>query len=355
MSPSPTKLIDLTTKTQELHVQLDASPVYDCLAAMYLVVNWAADRGFEVERRWVAHARSRLRPTLRRDLRFFARKGGVLMNAVALLAQRPGASVLEFIKIVASRPPDELVERLLTAPHGARPVAPLLREVLHSRTEATLRSFLATYPQEFDRHRLRTLLSSEPSEVKDRLLDLLRSFYGQVYQQEEGRVLPLLRADIQTKTNLMSALAPSDLVERATGGYTISPDSGIRHVVLAPSFFFRPYNLLCEYPGVRVFIYPLDATGLQGASPIRELERIFRALGEQTRLRILQMLVDREMYLQEIADRLRVTHVTAIHHLSILRAARLVRVVERRNLKYYSLCRETATEAGARIAQLLES
>ncbi len=349
------KVIDLTTKTQELHVQLDASPVYDFLAAMYLVENWTADAGFEVERMWVARARAKLGASMRRDLRFFAKKRGVIMSAVTLLAQRPGSSVREFIKAVDATAPGELLERLLTAPRGARTAAPLLREVLHAPKEAPLRAFLAAYPREFDPRRLRALLTMDSGEVKHRLGDLLRGFYGQVYQREEGRVLPLLRADIQTKTSLLAVVPPNELVERATGGYTISPDSGMTHVVLAPAYFFRPYNLLCEYPGVRVFIYPLDVTGAQEASPTRELERVFRALSEQTRLRILQLLSEREMYVQEIADHLGVTHVTAIHHLALLRAAHLVRVVERHNLKYYSLRRETVAEAGTRLAQLLKT
>jgi DNA-binding transcriptional ArsR family regulator len=188
--------------------------------------------------------------------------------------------------------------------------------------------------------------------VSARLVDLLRSFYGKVYQQEERTVLPLLASDVQVKKSMLRGEPPSAVVERATGGYGISPESGTAHVVLAPSFFFRPYNLLCEYPGVRVIIYPLDLSSPQ-TSPVRELERFFRALSEQTRLKILQMLADREMYLQEIADRLNLTHVTAIHHLAILRAAQLVRVVDRHHVKYYSLRRESLTGISIRMTELL--
>ncbi len=349
------KVIDLTTKTQDLHLRLDASPVYDFLAALYLVENWTADQGFEIERGWITRVRSAVGAPLRRDLSLFAKKRGVLMSAVALLEQRPGASVREFTKAVAATPPMELVERLLTAPRSARPTAPLLRAVLGSRKESVVRAFLAAYPREFDVARVRMLIAIDPAEVRDRLVGLLRGFYGKMYQQEEGTVLPLLQQDVQAKAALVGTIPAGELVERATGGYTITPESGITQVVLAPSFFFRPYNLLCEYPGVRVFIYPLDEKGAQGTSPTRELGRLFRALGEETRLRTLQMLVEREMYLQEIADRLGVTHVTAIHHLALLRAARLVRVVERHNLKYYSLRRDTVTEVGARLTQLLRS
>ncbi len=349
------KVIDLTTKPQELHVQFDPSPVYDFLAAMYLVENWMPNEGYEVDRAWVVRARAALGPTLRRDLRLFARKGGMLMGAVSLLAQRPGVSIREFIRAVSGTRPAVLLERLVTAPHGARTAAPLLSEFLASRKESALRAYVAEYPREFDRRRLRVLLTMTPGEAGSRLVDLLKGFYGKVYQREEETVLPLLRADIQAKRSLMSTMPASEVVERATGGYTMSPESGGTHVVLSPSMCFRPYNLLCEYPGVRVYIYPLDSTTDQEASPIRELERLFRALSEPTRLRILQMLADREMYLQEIADHLGVTHVTAIHHLARLRAARLVRVVERHHLKHYSLRRETVADVGPRVTKLLLS
>lgn len=345
------KVIDLTTKSAELHVQLDPSPVYDFLAALYLVENWSPEKGFDVDRTWVVHARDHLGSALRDDLRLFAKKGGILMGVVALLAQRPGVSVREFIKAVGSTPPGEMLARVLAAPHGARAVAPQLPEVLGSPNAAAIRAFLAAYPSEFDRSRLRRVLTMGPRRVSARLVDLLRGFYGKVYQQEEPTVLPLLVSDVQAKMGMLRTESPSAVVEHATGGYAISPERGT-HVVLAPSFFFRPYNLLCEYPGVRVFIYPLDVNSPQ-PSPVRELERFFRALSEQTRLKILLLLADREMYLQEIADRVNISHATAIHHLALLRAAHIVRVVDRQHVKYYSLRRESLAQVGARMGELL--
>ena len=348
------KVIDLTTRTQALHVRLDPSPVYDLLAAMYVAENWTPERGFEVDRRWIRRARNSLGPALRKDLWLFARERGLIMGLVSLLEQRPGISVREFIKTVASAPPPDLVERILTAPRAARPTASLLRDAMRLRHEAAVKAFLAAYPKEFGRTRVREVVSTDAGEVRDRLVGLLRGFYEKVYVQEEALVLPLLHTDLRAKEALAEVMPAAELVERATGGFTIGPDSGITQVVLAPSYFFRPYNLMSEYPGVRVFIYPLDLTGDQPTSPARLLARLFKALGDETRLRILQMLAEREMYLQEIANRLGVTHVTAIHHLALLRAARLVRVVERGNLKYYHLRREMAAEVGTRVKQWLQ-
>jgi len=347
------KVIDLTGKAQGLSVRLDPSPVYDMLAALFLAENWAGERGFEIERRWAQHAREALGAALRRDLRLFTRERGFVMGLASFLAGRPGAAVPEFLRLLAAAPPPEVVERMLTAPRAARPLAPLLREVIRTRREEAVRAFLAAYPEEYEAGRVREIVTSPPGEVHQRLLRLLRAFYATVYQQEEARVLPLLRADVEARAARLADLPPEEVVERATGGIAVGPDAEISQVVLAPSYFSRPYNLITEYPGVRVFVYPVDLAPAGAGSPARAAALLFKALGDETRLRILQMLAEREMYLQEIANRLGVTHVTAIHHLALLRAAQLVRAIERGNLKYYQLRRETAADIGGRLRELL--
>jgi len=347
------KVIDLTSKSVGLTVRLDASPVYDLLAALFVAENWDPDRGFEIDRKWVQQARGALDPELRRDLRLFVHERGFVIGLTSFLAGRTGATVPEFVKLVAAAPPREVVERILTAPRAARPAVPLLREALRTRRESVIRHFLAAYPEEYEAARVREIVTSPPGEVQQRLLRLLRGFYGSVYHQDEARVVPLLRADAEAKAALAAQLAPGEFIERATGGIAVGPDAEISQVVLAPSYFFRPYNLVSEYPGVRLFIYPVDLTPGGAASPVEEMARLCKALGDETRLRILQMLAEREMYLQEIANRLGVTHVTAIHHLAQLRAAYLVRSVERGGLKFYQLRSETTAQLGGRLLEVL--
>lgn len=347
------KVIDLTSKVQSLSVRLDPSSVYDMLAALFITENWGSDRGFEIERKWVQNSRVALPAEPRRDLRLFARERGFVIGLTSFLASRPGMSVTDFLKVLAAAPPAEVVERMLTAPRAARPAAPILREAIRTRRESAVREFLAAYPEEYEPSRLREIITSPPGEIHQRLLRLLRAFYGNVYEQEEARVQPILRADVEAKAQLVGALPPEELIERATGGMTIVPGAEISQVVLAPSYFFRPYNLISEYPGVRLFIYPVDLTPGDVEPPTRALASLLKALGDETRLRILQMLAEREMYLQEIANRLGVTHVTAIHHLALLRAAHLVRAIERGNLKYYQLRQDTVAELGGRLRDLV--
>jgi DNA-binding transcriptional ArsR family regulator len=93
-----------------------------------------------------------------------------------------------------------------------------------------------------------------------------------------------------------------------------------------------------------VYIYPI-ATAPPSDVPPPELVRFYKALGDETRLRLLRLLAGREMYLQELARALGVSHVTVIHHITLLRAAQLVRVVERENFKYYGLRPERMRDA----------
>jgi len=346
------KVIDLTSRSTGLAVRVDPSPVYDLLAALFVVENWDPERGFEIDRRWVQDARGALDATLRRDLRLFTHERGFMIGLTAFLAGRTGATISEFFRLVAGASPREVVERMLTAPRAAHPAAPLLREVLRTRREDAVREFLAAYPREYEAGRVREIVTSPPGEVQQRLLRLLRGFHGRVYAREEARLAPLLRADAEAKTALAAQLPPAEFIERTTGGIAVAPDAEIAQVVLAPSYFFRPYNLISEYPGVRLFIYPVDLTPGERDSPVQELARQCKALGDETRLRILQMLAEREMYLQEIANRLGVSHVTAIHHLALLRAARLVRSVERGGLKFFQLRPETTAQISRRVREL---
>jgi len=346
------KIIDLTTKTQPFQVRLDPSPVYDLLAAMYLVENWTPDREFEIDRRWVGRARKALGQVFRKDLRLFGKQRGFLMGLTSLLEDRPGASVPEFLSSLRASRPVDLLEDMLTAPRAARPVGPVIHNALIDPTDLAVQAAVGAYPAEFEAARVRAILALGADEAHARLVGLVSGFYERVYLNEEPQVVPILRADVEAKQALAAALPPVELVERASGGFRINPESEITRVVLAPTYHFRPYNLMSEYPGARVFIYPV-ATGAADPPAARELTLLFKALGDETRLRVLHMLGERDMYLQEIANRLGVTHVTAIHHLALLRAAHLVRVVERQSKNYYQRRPESGDEISARLNDLL--
>jgi len=85
---------------------------------------------------------------------------------------------------------------------------------------------------------------------------------------------------------------------------------------------------------------------------VQVLARLFRVLGEPTRVSILMSLQDRECNVGELCRRLHLAQPTASHHLGILRAHGLV--VGRREGKevFYSVVAERFASA-ARAARVL--
>ena len=130
----------------------------------------------------------------------------------------------------------------------------------------------------------------------------------------------------------------------------------MRRVILAPSYFSRPYNYLLGGDGWRLFGYPIADAVLDGADPSAPplaVVRLHRALGDDTRLRMLKLLSSRDWYLTEIAQQLELSKPTIKHHLILLRAAGLVTLTEEGGLSYYSLRRATIKTIGDSLREFL--
>ncbi len=340
------KVIDLTAPQRMLRVRIDPSPAYDFLACLFVLERYDDGLGFDVSRGWVERARAALGSELRADLALFLPARGRTLGLVGVLDRHPGLPIRGFIKRVVSTPAEEVLELMLAESLADRHSLPLLRAAIGGPA-AAVEAFLAVAHSEVDRDALRRLLGLYPSEAKARLVRLLREAYTRVYMPQEAEVTPLLEREVAALTRRAATATPTAVVEHATGGFVIGPDTPLAGVVLAPTFFFRPYNLITAYRGIRVFIYPVEPSPARETPP-PDLVRLYKALGDETRLRILRLLAGREMYLQELANAIGVSHVTVLHHMAILRAAHVVQVVERENLKYYRLragrAREAATQ-----------
>ncbi len=73
------------------------------------------------------------------------------------------------------------------------------------------------------------------------------------------------------------------------------PEQRIHRVVLAPTYFGRPYNSLAKVGDVQLVCYPIADSSLGAAdrlSPPAATVRLYRALGDGSRLRILRLLAD---------------------------------------------------------------
>jgi DNA-binding transcriptional ArsR family regulator len=171
----------------------------------------------------------------------------------------------------------------------------------------------------------------------------------------EERLAGMLAHDVAARRREIAGLPVTDAVERTTGGIRFGRDAGLTRVILAPSYFARPYNYLFGESDWRMYCYPIadasldaDPSALPGATV-----RLFKALGDESRLRILRLLADGDLYLTEIADRMSLSKPTVKHHMVLLRAAGLVSVTETGGLTYYSLRRDRLADASGDLQRLV--
>lgn len=309
-----------------------------------------------IDAAWRIAARESLSAPLRRDLRhaFEDHDDGKAIAGWALIPLviadrdvRTAADVVAFAGRVGAR---ELVgsacfdeemtgTRALADRYFAGEVA-LHDDVVASAPEA-LRSAL-------DR------LMREPGMELRGLRRILRA-WEERFATVEPRVAQMQARDVAARRGDLERLSLGDFIERATNGVRWTPDAGIRRVFLVPSYFGRPYNYIFAGEGWHMFAYPLAETALDGdpgAVP-QATVRLFKALGDDSRMRILRYLADGDLYLTEIAERMALSKPTVKHHLAQLRAAGLVTVTETGGLTYYSLRRDRVAEAGPDLARYL--
>lgn len=220
-----------------------------------------------------------------------------------------------------------------------------------------------------DRAAIDTLLAAWPDHKQgwlSRLLVDADALVGEVatlmtawlplYQEVEPRVRAIIERDADLRTADIASLRPADLIERTTAGIRWLSEPGVRRVVLAPSYLVRPYNFTFTGEDWRLFIYPVSDSALEPHDPLappQSVLRLHRALGDDTRLRILRLLKDRDWYLTEIAERLELSKPTIKHHLAQLRAAGLVTLTEEGGLSYYSLRRDRLDDATSELVRFL--
>jgi len=230
---------------------------------------------------------------------------------------------------------DELVDRVLDGDDAALPeIAELMEDYKREERLEVLR---------------------EPEQAVSDLNDVL-DYWSGVFTPIESRVGDIIERDYELRAADRETLSPVDLIERTTGGIRWLPEAGVRRVILAPSYFSRPYNFLMNAADWRLFGYPVSDDALEANDPLsapQSVVRLHRALGDETRLRILKLLAGRDLYLTEIAQQLDLSKPTIKHHLALLRSAGLVTITESGTVVYYSLRRNRLDDASADIKRFL--
>ena len=299
-------------------VAVDHGLAYEALIGLALFIGGEADSTYEMGEAWLKALRRKGSPQLR--------------SAGRELMGREGYGVVGLTGLVH-------------AAGGKRTVAELVARLRKDRSDETRRALLHCEPQDAD-----AILRGEPAATK-KFLDHLPQHardLGRRVIATDGRALatdladllelwnreifaelgPTLEADLDASalaaSRLSRQLPPDRFIVRMTRGVEYRPEPWIDTVVLVPSVLNRPWVDITEYKGTKFFLYPASAGTV---SPDVELVEVYKALGDETRLRILRLMSEGVGSLTELAEKLGLAKSTIHGHLVILRMAGLTRSV----------------------------
>jgi DNA-binding transcriptional ArsR family regulator/sarcosine oxidase gamma subunit len=179
------------------------------------------------------------------------------------------------------------------------------------------------------------VLALDGSTLRSRLVDVVAAWNEAVFAPTLDEIRPLLERDAEEKRALAAALPPGEFIVRATGGiqYTAPPE--IHDVVFFPTWWFRPWVFLSEHKNARIFGYSISASGGDGSVvDLGDLARLYKALGDEKRLALLELLRRGPLALGDAARTVGLSKSTAHHHLAILRQAGLVLIREDQEKSY---------------------
>lgn len=188
-------------------------------------------------------------------------------------------------------------------------------------------------------------LLREPTEWRDLLLSGLQRFWERIYheQWQQSRDQLVRSVEYHRRRNYTGDFATifTAVTGRQVPDGVRSRLEEIEHVRFVPSLYLGPY-VTFQFNGSIVTVHyngqgPLVTETTAGA-PIEELYHPLTALADKTRLAIVAMLDGRELYAQEIVDRLGISQSAVSRHLQLMVDMKVLNVRRgERGAKFYSI------------------
>ena len=200
-------------------------------------------------------------------------------------------------------------------------------------------------------------LIADPEQLKRRTIALYQGVWEAVYQEARAAEVPMLR-EAGLRGAAFSDRGFSEAYAALTGQRVPEvlerPPATFTRVAFCPSAHLGGFVSYIAYePDLIVYFSaphfinrcrerdaapsPPTASDRSSASAQVDLLDAARALADPTRLRMLDLLLEGELYAQEIVGRLGVAQSAVSRHLSQLERAGLVTVEARRGSKYYAV------------------
>lgn len=316
--PSTAQRVKGAPAPRRLPVAVDWGLGYEVLIALEMFIGSEDAHSYEVGPAWFKTVHQRASRGLT-DLasKVFGKRGYGVVALAGLARDTGGRSVAALASRVRQDKRGDFKWAML---HGE----PSLRAGIQSGEPEALKRYLKHFHSKSERDAAMRFIEADPHQLAVQVADLIERFDREIFSEIGPPLEGDLKASAQSVSRLARQLPWDRLIIKATQGVEYRAEPWIDSVVLVPSILNRPWVDISEYEGTKFFFYPVSR---EAATPDAQLVEVYKALGDETRLRILRLLSGGESNLTEIAQKLGLAKSTVHGHMRILRVSGLTRSV----------------------------
>jgi DNA-binding transcriptional ArsR family regulator len=357
------KVRDLTAAARQIPIEVDGVGTYEAVLAMWTAFNpEESGSGFDLGANWLAAVQEATPEDLAEEIRAL---GG------------PHCSLwLSLLGLVASAPhphdPDRVLDWLATinpqrlrrwilgyVGHHADPG--LIEQAADGDMEAVRRIVAEGRVEGKDEDgavdKIASILEVPGEELRDRMVRTVGRFRREVYARFEDEYTAAIGRAAAAQRATSTRESAKTVIEEVTNGLDYEIPLGVTRVILVPSVVLRPLSLIDQHRDMLLVFYGMADEFIDSdpEAPPSWLVKTYKALSDERRLRIVRRLSEGETTLDELTDLLGLSKSTVHHHMSVLRAAGLVRVHLKEQASKESKTYELRTQALGNAGAFLDS
>ena len=341
---------------QPAAVDVDHGTAYELVLGLRMLVDDEEPGSYTLGGDWIERTAKALGTTTLAAVDRYSGGHELLFGyLLALAAETPGArDGADFLETLAATSPRDLRlfqlgHRLETFRNGVS------RETIERAADGSTsaaRELLAGC-LDWQRAAYEHVLAVDADDAKRDLETACRGWFDTVLHPDEAATARVLKRSARAARALAVRLPVEDLVDSLTRGIRYSPEPGIRRILLVPHVVSRPWSIFTEAWDTKIVCYGVAESQITGDAPPDPLVAAYKALGDETRLRILRRLADGPASLQELTQLVGLAKSTVHGHLLVLRTGGLV-IADVSRKTGYRLRRETLAESAALLETYLD-
>jgi len=297
----------------------------------------------------------------------FAYQAHIPQFCVPTNQESPGSFTGE-LAALASTPDDRAALEFSRCLLGDAPLHDL--RLRHAATMDAIRTAAQAMPSAS--RELALLVLNEPQAVMERFRVLLASYWEAAFEEEWAQFQPILVDGINRAANVIAdsglmafleGLRPDVRVDRQADAFSLNRGhdhevrlAGDDILLLVPSVYVWPdVQVTCDTPWPYALVYPAPqvVTKARSGTPPQELLTGIRALGDDTRLRVLRIVAEEPRSTQELAALAHVSEATMSKHLRTLTEAGLLSSTRDGHYVLYVLVQERVAYLSAALTAFL--